>query len=217
MAPKASGYRHRRWEGVRGVRPLLGGVVGLVGVLLLAACTPPLLELNDAQELQADEVVLVGRVELTPPLAEHEKKQAGNIAVDENSMLFYIHSKPTPIGDPPRVTEAEHWLAATYGKTFYVRSPLRRTYFTIGLLQLQQGSSIEALWLPARFYVEAQPGDRAVYIGTLRYHRNAYFDITKVELIDAYAKEQKAFEAKFGKGLKLVRRKPQSFQVPEAN
>ncbi len=51
--------------------------------------------------------------------------------------------------------------------------------------------------------------DRAVYVGTVRYHRDDYNTITKTEVINDYARVNKAFVAKYGAGLKLRNARPE--------
>jgi molybdopterin synthase catalytic subunit len=46
--------------------------------------------------------------------------------------------------------------------------------------------------------VSLKPGDRAVYIGTVRYHRNEFWEITKVAIVDDYDRANADFRKKFG-------------------
>src|SRR4030095_647069 len=43
----------------------------------------------------------------------------------------------------------------------------------------------EAFW-PGEFRVEVRPGDTAVYIGPLHYHRDEFWQVTKIEVEDDY-------------------------------
>ncbi len=65
---------------------------------------------------------------------------------------------------------------------------------------------IERTWLPGGLKVDIRPGDRAVYIGTLRYHRNEFFDLEKAEIVDDFEREREAFAQKFDNGVPLVKR-----------
>ncbi len=57
--------------------------------------------------------------------------------------------------------------------------------------------------LPGGLQYALKPDDRAVYIGTLRYYRDDYNTITKVEIVNDYARAKRAFYAKFGTSFKL--------------
>ena len=56
---------------------------------------------------------------------------------------------------------------------------------------------------PGGLRVALKEGDRAVYIGTLRYHRNEFFDITDVAVVDDYAAANAEYMKKFGNGVSL--------------
>ena len=67
---------------------------------------------------------------------------------------------------------------------------------------------VDRLILPGGLKYEVQPSDRAIYIGTLRYHRDDYNAITKVDLLDEFDKAKKAFVKQHGATVKLRRVKP---------
>ena len=50
------------------------------------------------------------------------------------------------------------------------------------------------------------PGDKAVYIGTVQYFRDEFFDTTKVVVKDNYAKANAEFRQKFGQQFRCARR-----------
>lgn len=57
--------------------------------------------------------------------------------------------------------------------------------------------------LQGTFAVAVRPEDKAVYIGTIRYHRDIFFGTEKVEIVDEYAEAQSEYRRKFGVGLVL--------------
>jgi hypothetical protein len=63
---------------------------------------------------------------------------------------------------------------------------------------LEVGSGMSRARFPGGLKVALKPGDRAVYIGTLRYHRDEFFEITKVSIVDEYGAAQAEFRKKFG-------------------
>ncbi|HET8759643.1 MAG TPA: hypothetical protein VFN94_01150, partial [Nitrospiria bacterium] len=68
------------------------------------------------------------------------------------------------------------------------------------------GKRQEQAWLPGGLKVDVKPGDKAVYMGTIRYHRNEFMDITKVEIKDNFGTESAAFKKKFGDAAVLRKR-----------
>lgn len=180
----------------------------LLATAALAGCVKPMVQVEDLSQVGQREVIVVGRVELVPPLkpGEQDIKLMGPYN-DENQYFFFINSKRVEIPDTVEKTPYEDILQAKFGETFYVKNPQRPAHFTVMFVYMTLTRQMqERIWLPGNFVVEPQPGDRAVYMGTIRYHRNEFFDIEKVELVDEYDRERRAFQEKFGSGATLTRR-----------
>jgi hypothetical protein len=85
-----------------------------------------------------------------------------------------------------------------------VRSTSAPFYILGGVLFLEiGGSSLERVYFPGGLHVAVKPGDRGVYIGTLRYHRDEFFEITRVTVVDDYREASAEFAGKFGRGAAL--------------
>ena len=181
-------------------------VVGSLLAVLLAACAPaaraPLTSLN---ALGSDEVVVVGKVELVPALRKGEQKIRGMVVGNvENTMLLMMDEKLRPLPEDPRIADYAGRIEAPIGSTFFVRSKAAPSYVLGGVLFLDiGGSSLQKAYFPGGFQVAARPGDRAVYVGTLRYHRDEFFEVTRITVVDDYREASAEFEAKFGKGQTL--------------
>lgn len=157
--------------------------------LLLQACAMPRM-LPAATDLQADrdEVVVIGKIELVPPLNQQlEQKTHWNV-FGEKRMLDNIviatgdTYKPVRRGqiDP---AEFQSTLEAQWGKPFMVKMPRRGTWLNGGMTHLDVVQQ-DTLWFPGGLYFEVPQGAKAVYIGTLRYHRNDFNAITRVEIVE---------------------------------
>ena len=181
-------------------------VVGSFLAVLLTACAPaaraPLTSLN---ALSSDEVVVVGKVELVPALRKGEQKIRGMVVGNfENTMYLMMDEKLRPLPEDPRIADYAGRIEALIGSNFFVRSKSTPFYVLGGVLFLEiGGSSQQKVYFPGGFQVAAKPGDRAVYIGTLRYHRDEFFEIQRVTVVDDYREASAEFEAKFGKGQPL--------------
>ena len=184
---------------------LCGLLVLLAG---LAACAKPMAMVANLSQLKGTDVVVVGRLELVPPLQKEEQQLMLVGSGDrENQYHFLIGRKLVPIASPPLETKYDEILVEKFGTTFYVKNPARPMYFLTTFIYMQMSTRVvEFAWLPGGIVVNIRPGDKAVYMGTLRYHRNEFFDITKVQIVDDYAREKKAFQAKFGTRYPLVKR-----------
>lgn len=186
------------------IRPRSWGLA--LFALALTACAPaaraPLTSLN---ALGSDEVVVVGKVELVPALRKGEQKIRGMVVGNvENTMYLMMDEKLRPLPEDPRIADYAGRIEAPIGSTFFVRSKAAPSYVLGGVLFLDiGGSSLQKAYFPGGFQVAAKPGDRAVYVGTLRYHRDEFFEITRITVVDDYREANAEFEAKFGKGQTL--------------
>jgi hypothetical protein len=178
--------------------------VRAAGALLaatLAGCAPaPRAPLTSLEALGRDEAVIVGRVELVPPLRKGEQKIRGMVVGDfENRLYLMIDEKPRPLREDPALADYAGRIEAPIGGTFFVRSRSAPFYILGGILFLEVGGSgMQRVYFPGGLQVALKPGDRAVYIGTLRYQRDEFFDITRVTVVDDYREASAEFAARFG-------------------
>ena len=79
--------------------------------------------------------------------------------------------------------EFQRSLEAQWGVPFMVKAARQRTWLNGGVTHLDVLRQ-ERLWFPGGFYFDVPTGARAVYVGTLRYHRNDFNAITRAEVVD---------------------------------
>jgi hypothetical protein len=176
-----------------------------LAALALSACPATRAPLTSIDSLGRDEVVLVGKVEMVPPLRKGEQRIRGVVGAKfENTIHLLMDEKQRPMPDDPRFADFSGRIEAPIGEAFFVRSKAAPSYVLGGVLFLEAvGSSQQRIYFPGGFQVAAKPGDRAIYVGTLRYHRDEFFEITRVTVVDEYREASAEFEAKFGKGAVL--------------
>lgn len=174
--------------------------------------------LKSIKSLDEDEVVLVGRIELVPPLEEFEQnlKTIGSKRY-KNAAMFVIGERPVDVQNPG-LRDGKYADGVTFGEDFYLRRKRNDTLIYSGSIILTQSSmvghgrrasvDVERLILPGGLKYQIQASDKAVYIGTFRYHRDDYNAITKVDLLNEFDKANKTFAERFGNGVKLRRVKP---------
>lgn len=171
--------------------------------LVVGACAPAArAPITSMSALGSDEVVIVGKVELVPALQKGEQKTRGIVVGNvQNTMLLMMDEKLRPLPEDPRIADYSGRIEAPLGNTFFVRSKAAPAYILGGVLFLDiGGSTLQKAHFPGGFQIAAKPGDRAVYIGTVRYHRDEFFEITRIQIVDDYREASAEFEAKFGKG-----------------
>jgi hypothetical protein len=172
----------------------------LVGAALAGCAPAPRAPLTSLEALSRDEIVLVGRVELVPPLRKGEQKIRGPVVGDfENRLYLMIDEKRRPLAEEPRIADYAGRIEAPIGGTFFVRSKAEPFYVLGGVLFLEiGGSSMQRVYFPGGLHVAVKPGDKALYVGTLRYHRDEFFEVTRVTVADDYGEASAEFTRKFG-------------------
>lgn len=161
----------------------------LVFCLALQACTLPHL-LPPATDLKAgaSEVVVIGKIELVPPInGELEQRRYWNV-IGEERMLTHLLMATGGENRPVKTSgfdgsDFQNSLEAKWGVPFMVKATSQRTFLNGAVTYLDVRYQ-ELLWFPGGYYFDVPNGAKAVYIGTLRYHRNDFNRITKVEVID---------------------------------
>ena len=179
--------------------------------------------LNSSSELQANEIVLVGRIELVPPLSPEEQELKTLTSDRFQGKAAGLFSDQAFDLDNLGMTASTHAILLELGEEFYARQPKTSEIIYSGSVIITrsavagyggyQGRDVtidhRQLNLPGGIKYTVKPDDRAVYVGTIRYHRDDYNAITKIEVIDDYQRVNKEFTDKFGTGLKLRHAKPE--------
>lgn len=170
-------------------------------IVALGACAGPARQpLASLSELGGGETVVVGRIELAPPLRKDEQRIKGiGSGGYENKIFLITDENYRVLKKEPGQADFSGRIEAILGQNFFVRSSGKPFYILTGVLFLDIGGSVmNKAYFPGGFKVSIQPGDKAVYIGTVRYHRNEFFEVTKVAIDDDYERVNAEFRKKFG-------------------
>lgn len=192
-----------------------------IAVLALTGCAGGVPHLEKISELGNDEVVLVGRIELVPPLSELEQElKTASSGRFRGKGHAIIGDKLLDLDNLP-ISAGKTSVFFEFGKDFFVRKErmpaysysgsvvlLRSTASSSGYMGRNVSIDVSQLKLPGRIKYVLAPTDRAVYLGTLRYHRDDYNAITKVEYIDEFTRVNQEFTRRFGTSVKLRRIAP---------
>lgn len=172
-------------------------LLGTLGACVVPAAREPLDSLSG---LGGDETVVVGRIELVPPLRKDEQKFKGIIIGDlENKIILITDEQYRVLTQEPGMSDFAGRIEAKLGKNFFVRSRSKPFYILGGMLYLDLGGrEMNRAYFPGGMKVSIKPGDKAVYVGTVQYHRNEFFDVTKVAILDDYERVNAEFKKRFG-------------------
>ena len=177
----------------------------LLLALALAGCMPaPRVPVDSGHAVGSGETIVVGRVELVPPLRKGEQRLRGiGTGTYENRIFLLIDERERALQPDQATSDFAGRIEATLGSHFFVRSRSAPFYILGGVLVLEVGRGSSGARFPGGLRVPLKPGDRAVYIGTLRYHRDEFFEITRVAVVDEYGAANAEFTRKFGSGVPL--------------
>jgi len=181
------------------LRVRLAAAMLLIGAL--SACVGPAREpLDSFSGLNGGETVVVGRIELVPPLRKNEQKLKGlGTGNFENKIILIADEQNRALTQEPGMADYAGRIEAILGKNFFVRSDGKPFYILGGMLYLDLGGQeMNRAYFPGGLKVSIKPGDKAVYVGTVRYHRNEFFEVTKAAIVDDYDRANAEFKKKFG-------------------
>ena len=197
-------------------------LAAIVGIgMLLGGCVPALEEVKSAKDLQPNEVLLVGKVELVPRLEKSEQQNLKGIGTGkfkDHFGLIFAAQKPTyKKGSESGTTykQMDNYALVEPGKTFFVRYPKGKpVYYLGGVIYLSSdGGSLDYLKLPGGISYAPGKSARAIYLGTIRYYRDDYNAITKVGLVNQFNEAVRDLRKETGGNIPVQVVKPHKFRM----
>lgn len=193
-----------------------------LAAVLAAGCGTVYTEPKSARELNANSVLLVGRIELVPPLKAGEQDiEMGTFdpmdakGAFTNRAVLYLSAVPGTKREP--TMEA---LNPVLEKTFFFNIPKDKRYMVHGVVLMQHrvtaasrrqvSTESNELLIPAPLEFDIRPGDKAIYVGTWRLHRDEFNEVTKAQLLDQHAAAAAELRKRFGTGIALRKALPRA-------
>ncbi len=192
-----------------------------VAVFLIASCASPSARriTGTNNTIPDDCVVLVGKFVIVPPPEGYARQASvymenGYIHIDpggRSDLGGQFHMYLDKIMRPSTErSEKEYrgWsgdmrLMAFENETFCVILK-RMKYFGIAASYFaERNGEAEFIYVPASFPIDVRDDDRAIYIGTIKYTRDEYYDWKDLKVIDEYNQALPAFRQKFGSSIRL--------------
>jgi hypothetical protein len=163
-------------------------LLAIVCLALDACALPQILPAATDLKAGASEVVVIGKIELVPPISTAFEQRTHWNVIGEDRMLTHVLVATAAEYRPVDISKLagsdfQNSLEAKWGVPFMVKVPRQRTFLNGGVTFLNVKEQ-EKLWFPGGYYFDVPSGAGAVYIGTLRYHRNDFNVITKMEVVD---------------------------------
>jgi len=178
----------------------------VLAAVALAGCVSVSENLESFGEVGADSVLVVGKIEIVPPIKPEEQSFK---ALDPfNTKRHYIGRAVLFMADKPEYQEyTGNALNPPLQQTYFLKVPRSKRYMVKGSVTMafalrtvsrrQAVTDQTELMFPAPLELDIRPGDAAVYVGTLRLHRDEFHEVTRAEVRDEYAKAVAEYRAKF--------------------
>ena len=175
----------------------------IAAAALLAGCVSVSEGVGSFSEVGGDAVLVVGKIEIIPPIRAEEQR------VNPGADLFnvkrhYIGRAILFTSDTPAYRErTDHAMNPPLEQTFFLKVPRAQPYIvkgsvTMDMAQRQGRMDQTELLFPVPLKLDLRAEDKAVYVGTLRLHRDEFHEVTKVELRDDYASAIVDYRKQFG-------------------
>lgn len=185
--------------------------------LLLAGCAMPLVSLTDLNELGKDEIIFVGKVQLSPQLKKDEVIYKNVLVLggskDDLHKVLYLKVSDTfyTLGGNHAMDMVDS-VATTDGEYFYFAWNKDKPLNILGTSFITRWSSTNretmTFSIKKGLAVKQSGKSKAVYIGNITFVRDEFFNLKKIDINQkGLKKAQKAFQKKFKTKWKLKKAK----------
>ena len=171
--------------------------------LVAAGCVSVSEDVASPRQVGGDEVVLVGKIEIRPQIKPEEQKYQAGWDVF-NTKRHFIGRAILFTADTPQYREhTGNALNPPLEETYFLKLPRSHRYIVKGYVSMQlvsrgrSGVDQTELAFPVPIEVDVRPGDKAIYVGTLRLHRDEFHEVTKAELRDDYNEAMAEYRKRF--------------------
>jgi hypothetical protein len=97
--------------------------------------------------------------------------------------------------NPP--LQQTYFLKVPRAKRYMVKGSVTMAFALRTVSRRQAVTDQTELLFPAPLELDIRPGDAAIYVGTLRLHRDEFHEVTRAEVRDDYARAAAEYRAKF--------------------
>jgi hypothetical protein len=181
----------------------------ILAAFIVTGCVSVSENLDSAEQVGADSVILVGKVEIVPPIKPGEQSYK---ALDPfNARRHHVGRAILFMADQPQYQEYTNVaLNPPLQETYFLKAPKEKPYivkgavtmsFAVRAVSRRQAVTDQAeLLFPVPLKLDVRPGDAALYVGTLRLHRDEFHEVIKAEVRDDYAAAMADYRRKFPGG-----------------
>lgn len=174
--------------------------------LLAAGCVSVSENVGTMGELGGDAVLVVGKIEIVPPIKPEEQKYRAGWDPFNSERYFKGRAVLFTSDTPQYRDHTGNALNPPLEEVYFLKLPKAHRYVVKGSVTMSfvsRGSSARSgfdqseLLFPTPMEFDVRPGDKAVYVGTLRLYRDEFHEVTKAELRDDYSAATAEFRKRF--------------------
>lgn len=181
--------------------------IAVAAALAGAGCVSVSEDVSGPGQVSGDEVLVVGKIEIIPPIkAEEQTYKAGWDVF--NTKRHFIGRAILFMSDKPQVEErTSHALNPPLETVFFLPLKREQRYMVKGSVTMELVNRMVTrrqvvtdqteLLFPAPVEFDVRPGDKAIYVGTLRLHRDEFHEVTRAEVRDEFSAASAAFRSRF--------------------
>lgn len=183
-------------------------------LLVLGSCAYSGVEsISKLSSLGQDQIMIVGKIRLVPKFDPAEQSlnaiMIGGRSRITNKVFLAIGNEYISVESYRSIKNLTQLGSVAINKTFMVSAKRTKPLIFSGAFFVSSFSgNFENYYLPSGLMFNYRNNDRAIYVGTIEFHRNNFDEITKVRIIDEYIKANREFIKLFGKDIKLKKIKP---------
>ena len=181
-----------------------------VAALAAAGCVTVSEGVGSWGEIGTGSVLLVGKIEVVPPVRPEEQRFRAGLDV-LNTKRHHIGRAILFMSDEPRYQERTgNALNPALETTYFLTAPRAQRYMVKGSVTMELAArAVSArqsvmdhteLLFPGPIEFDIRPADKAIYVGTLRLHRDEFHEVKKAEVLDHFNAAYADFTRKFGAG-----------------
>ncbi|KPK52424.1 MAG: hypothetical protein AMS22_09155 [Thiotrichales bacterium SG8_50] len=184
------------------LQKILAGLIAITGLSGLSGCVSEMAAVTTAGELGPDDIAIVGKIEIVPPLDKFDQSGLKTLGSGKfkGKVQIVFDTKQPP---------------ATYYLGGYILTESQASYS--GYQGRNASISVGTILVPGGLKFHTANKTRALYIGTIRYYRDDYNTITKVRVINQYKSANREFRERTGAKFNLQRVKTTRFKMKPLN
>jgi len=180
---------------------------------LIAGCGTIHPEVTSLKEISSGTVMVVGQVELIPPIQPGEQRiRLGTF--DPLDIAGKLRDRAVLHLANERNAAEETWevINPRLGETFFFRIPQDKRFVVMGTITTKRVTTkvtkrqvvedVNEILIPGVEF-DLKSTDKAVYVGTLRLYRDEFNEVTKAQILDHYSSASADFRKKFGTSARL--------------